>query len=158
MPVKAHRRRRERHQPGPRPGKIGESMQYVALLEQEKRGYSVTFPDFPECTTFGADMDEAVDQAHEALALYVEYFLEQGGVLPEPMTKKAVAALPGSAGKKAVNITVLAGGGDFAELEVVMHVHLLGRIERYCRDHGISPADFLAVAARHGLRADLLAD
>ncbi|MFH1914198.1 MAG: type II toxin-antitoxin system HicB family antitoxin [Pseudomonadota bacterium] len=133
-------------------------MQYVALLEQEKRGYSVTFPDFPECTTFGADMDEAVDQAHEALALYVEYFLEQGGTLPEPMTKKAVAALPASAGRKAVNITVQAEGGDFAELEVVMHAHLLGRIEKYCRDSGISPADFLAVAARHALRADILAE
>ncbi|MUM76974.1 HicB family protein [Pseudodesulfovibrio sp. F-1] len=133
-------------------------MQYVALLEQEKRGYSVTFPDFPECTTFGADMDEAIDQAHEALALYVEYFLEQGGALPEPMTKKVVLALPGAEGKRAININVLAEGGDFVELEVGMHVHLLGRLERYCRDHGISPADFLAVAARHALRADILND
>jgi predicted RNase H-like HicB family nuclease len=133
-------------------------MQYVALLEKEKHGYSVTFPDFPECTTFGEDMDEAVDQAHEALALYVEFFLESGGELPEPMSKKAVAALPGSEGRKAVNVTVLAEGGDFAELEVVMHAHLLGRIEKYCRSYGISPADFLAVAARHAIRTDPLAD
>lgn len=54
-------------------------MQYVALFHKEKNGFGVTFPDFPECTTFGEDLDEAVDQAHEALALYIEFYLEQGG-------------------------------------------------------------------------------
>ena len=129
-------------------------MQYVALFEKEKHGYSVTFPDFPDCTTFGEDLDEAVDQAHEALSLYIEFFLEEGGELPAPMSKKDAAALPGSAGKKAINITVQAKDGDFVEIGVDMHVHLLGRIEKYCRQYGISPADFLAVAARHALRSD----
>jgi predicted RNase H-like HicB family nuclease len=129
-------------------------MQYVALFEKEKHGYSVTFPDFPDCTTFGEDLDEAVDQAHEALSLYIEFFLEEGGELPAPMSKKDVVALPDSAGKKAINITVQAEDGDFVEIGVDMHVHLLGRIEKYCRQYGISPADFLAVAARHALKSD----
>ncbi|ADU62965.1 MAG: type II toxin-antitoxin system HicB family antitoxin [Pseudodesulfovibrio sp.] len=129
-------------------------MQYVAIFEKEKHGYSVTFPDFPDCTTFGDDLDEAVDQAHEALSLYIEFFLEEGGELPAPMSKKDVAALPGSAGKKAINITVQAEDGDFVEIGVVMHAYLLGRIEKYCRQYGISPADFLGVAARHALKSD----
>lgn len=51
-------------------------MQYVALFDKEKQGFSVVFPDFPECVTFGSDLDEAVDHAHEALSFFVEDMLE----------------------------------------------------------------------------------
>lgn len=133
-------------------------MQYVALFEQEKRGFNVTFPDFPECTTFGENLDEAVDQAHEALALYIEDVREEGGELPAPSKKKALLALPENKGKKAINVTVSDDGTDFEEFEMTMHGHLLGRIEKYCREYGVSPADFLAVAAREAIKNDVFAE
>ncbi len=133
-------------------------MQYVALFEKEKRGLGVTFPDFPECTTFGEDLDEAVDQAHEALSLYLQFYQEEGRTLPEPTPKKELAALPENKNRKAINITVNGDESDFIDIEVVMHAHLLGRIEKYCRQYGISPADFLAVAARQTIKADPFAD
>lgn len=133
-------------------------MQYVALFLKEKHGYSVEFPDFPGCTTCGDSLDEAVDHAHEALALYLELFKEEGNALPEPMVKKTLLAMPEHKGKKAINVVVEGDGSDFEEFEVVMHSHLLGRIEKYCREHGISPADFLAMAAREGIKSDILAD
>ena len=111
-------------------------MQYVALFEEEKHGFSVTFPDFPECTSFGEDLDEAVDNAHEALAMFVEDRLNGGEVLPEPSKKKILLAQVEHKGKKAINISVEGGGGDFEEFEMVMHVHLLARIEKYCRQYG----------------------
>jgi len=129
-------------------------MQYVALFEKEKHGYGVSFPDFPGCTTFGEDLDEAVDQAHEALTLYVEFFLEEGNVLPPPTSKKDLLALPENGEKKAININLAGDGSDFEEFEVVMHTYLLQRIEKYCKQNGISPADFLAVAARDALKND----
>lgn len=133
-------------------------MQYVALFTKEKRGFGVSFPDFPGCTTFGENLDEAVDQAHEALALYLEYFLEEGNALPEPSVKKTLMALPENKGKKAINVKVAGDGSDFEEFEVTMHVHLLERIEKYCREHGASPADFLAVASREAIKSDVFAD
>jgi len=133
-------------------------MQYVALFHKEKAGFGVTFPDFPECTTFGENLDEAVDQAHEALALYIEYYLEEGGKLPEPTGKKAIMELPGNSEAKAINISVAGDGSDFEEFEVTMHSYLLSRIEKYCREYGVSPADFLAVAAREGIKNDIFAD
>lgn len=133
-------------------------MQYVALFHKEKAGFGVTFPDFPECTTFGENLDEAVDQAHEALAVYLEYYLGEGGELPEPTEKKTLLELPENKEAKAINISVAGDGSDFEEFEVTMHTHLLSRIEKYCREYGVSPADFLAVAAREGIKNDIFAD
>lgn len=133
-------------------------MQYVALFDKEKQGFSVVFPDFPECVTFGSDLDEAVDHAHEALSFFVEDMLEGGDDLPEPSAKKALMALPENKGKKAINIEVAGDGTDFEEFEVCMHRHLLERIEKYSRQHGVSPADFLADASRAALRDDLYAE
>lgn len=133
-------------------------MQYVALFKKEKHGFSVTFPDFPECTTFGENLDEAVDQAHEALALYAEYYLEEGNVLPEPSAKKTLLAQPENKGAKAINVSVKGDGTDFEEFEVVMHSHLLERVEKYCKQYGVSPADFFAVAAREAINGDVFAD
>jgi len=48
--------------------------EYVALFEydDEEQGYSVVFPDLPGCYSAGADYDEALRKAHEALALYAD--------------------------------------------------------------------------------------
>jgi predicted RNase H-like HicB family nuclease len=133
-------------------------MQYVALFHKEKNGFGVTFPDFPECTTFGENLDEAVDQAHEALALYLELYQEKGQQLPDPTGKKVAMGLPESKGAKVINVSVAGDGSDFEEFEVTMHSHLLSRIEKYCREYGASPADFLASAAREGIKSDIFAD
>jgi predicted RNase H-like HicB family nuclease len=132
-------------------------MQYVALFEEEKHGFSATFPDFPECTSFGESLDEAVDNAHEALAMFVEEHFAGGELFPEPSKKKVLLAQPENEGKKAINISVEGDGSDFEEFEMVMHVHLLGRIEKYCREYGVSPADFLAAASRMALKNDIFA-
>lgn len=133
-------------------------MQYVALFSEEKHGFSAEFPDFPGCVTCGDTLDEAVDHAHEALSAFVEEMEERGETLPGPTAKKPLLAMPEHAGKKAINVTVHGGGMDFEEFEMAMHFHLLGRIEKYCREHGVSPADFLAVAAREALKNDVFGD
>ena len=130
-------------------------MQYVALFTEEKHGFSVAFPDFPGCVTCGDTLDEAVDHAFEALAMFAEEMAERGEDLPEPSTKKQLLADPAHAGCRAINVTVHGDGADFEEFEMVMHSHLLGRIEKYCREHGASPADFLAAAAREAIKNDL---
>lgn len=130
-------------------------MQYVALFAEEKHGYTVEFPDIPGCVTCGDTLDEAVDHAHESLAAFAEEWTEEGRDMPTPTPKKALLAMPENKGRKAINIAVNGDGSDFEEFEVVMHTHLLERIEKYSREHGISPADFLAVAAREAIKNDV---
>ncbi len=130
-------------------------MKYMALLNKEKHGFGVTFPDFPDCTTFGADEEEAVDMAHEALAMFVELQIESGMDLPDPMSKQDVLALPETKNKKIVTIEVSKDGTDFEAVELTLHRYLLERIEKYADNYGVAPADFLAVAAREAMRRDV---
>lgn len=130
-------------------------MQYVALFQEDKCGFSVEFPDIPGCVTCGETLDEAVDHAHEALSVFVEELTQRNEPLPEPTAKKLLLSKPENNGKRAINISVAGGGADFVECELVMHAHLLARIEKYAKLHGVSPADFLAVAARDAIKNDV---
>ena len=57
----------------------------------ELGGYSVWFPDLPECHTDGDDLDDAVNMAVEALELVIESYIENGRALPEPTLDAATS-------------------------------------------------------------------
>lgn len=50
----------------------------------ELGGYSVWFPDLPECHTDGDNLDDAANMAAEALELVVESYIESDRALPAP--------------------------------------------------------------------------
>jgi len=47
---------------------------YVAIVEDAgaEKAISIWFPDLPGCFSAGEDVDDALRNAHEALALYAE--------------------------------------------------------------------------------------
>lgn len=55
---------------------------YPAQIEESGGAYGVWFPDFPGCVSGGKSLDEAVEAAHEALALHVQGMIEDGDELP----------------------------------------------------------------------------
>lgn len=58
---------------------------YPGLFElNELGGYSVSFPDLPECYTDGDSLEDAVNMAAEALELVIEFYLDNGRQLPAP--------------------------------------------------------------------------
>lgn len=58
---------------------------YPGYFEKnELGGYSVWFPDLPECHTDGDDLDDAANMAAEALELVIESYLDNGRELPAP--------------------------------------------------------------------------
>ncbi|WP_432648387.1 type II toxin-antitoxin system HicB family antitoxin [Mitsuokella sp.] len=64
---------------------------YIALLDYEKDGVHVTFPDLPGCVTFGADEAEAVREARDVLALHLWGIEDDGEVPPAASTVKVLA-------------------------------------------------------------------
>ncbi len=65
---------------------------YLGYFEpNELGGYSVWFPDLPECHTDGDDLDDAVNMAAEALELVVESYIENGRALPKPMLDESAS-------------------------------------------------------------------
>lgn len=51
---------------------------YPAVFTQEDAGYSVNFPDLPNCFTSDATLEESMDMANDVLCLTL-YDLEQAG-------------------------------------------------------------------------------
>jgi predicted RNase H-like HicB family nuclease len=61
---------------------------YIAIIEEAgpDLAVGVWFPDLPGCTSAGDDIDEALRNAPEALALYAESIQEDGKPMPHPRT------------------------------------------------------------------------
>ncbi len=47
-------------------------MRYPALIDGEKGAYGIVFPDLPGCLAMGATIDEAIQDAQEALPQWIE--------------------------------------------------------------------------------------
>jgi predicted RNase H-like HicB family nuclease len=63
--------------------------EYIALFEyDDEEGYGVVFPDLPGCFSSGDDFDDAIRNAHEALALYAD----GNDNIPEPRTLEEIRA------------------------------------------------------------------
>jgi len=59
---------------------------YFAVFEPTENGYSVYFPDFPGCISFGNTFEEAQKEATDALSLHVYGMEKDGDALPVPST------------------------------------------------------------------------
>jgi len=58
---------------------------------QEEGGYHAYAPDLPGLHTQGETLDEATDNAREALALYVEGLREEGRSLDNDVVRRKLA-------------------------------------------------------------------
>ncbi|TCU72528.1 putative RNase H-like HicB family nuclease [Bradyrhizobium sp. R2.2-H] len=70
--------------------------QYVAIIEDADPDeiVGVWFPDLPGCISGGDDVDEALENAPEALALYAQELIADGRQLPPPRTLDQLKADP----------------------------------------------------------------
>ena len=65
---------------------------YIAIVEDAgaEKAVGIWFPDLPGCFSAGDDIDEALRNAQEALALYADSQAKEGRVLPAPRTVSAL--------------------------------------------------------------------
>jgi predicted RNase H-like HicB family nuclease len=65
---------------------------YVAIVEDAgpEKAVGVWFPDLPGCFSAGDNIDEALRNAQEALALYAESQAREGRELPAPRSVSAL--------------------------------------------------------------------
>lgn len=60
---------------------------YVAIVEEEEgKATGVWFPDLPGCISAGDTLDEAMQNAAEALELWAQAMIESGQTIPPPRT------------------------------------------------------------------------
>lgn len=92
-------------------------MHYVALIDGADGAFGAYFPDLPGCTAMGDTVDEAIENASEALRAWVESVAARDGVIPAP---RSVAELAVDADVK----------GELAEGSLLASVLLIKELGR----------------------------
>ncbi|MGY0572275.1 type II toxin-antitoxin system HicB family antitoxin [Bradyrhizobium sp. RDM12] len=90
---------------------------YVAVIEDNGSDEAVGmwFPDLPGCMSGGDDVEEALENAPEALALYAQELIEDGRALPPPRTLDELKADPEFSGDIRNHTTVLVAWPPLAD-------------------------------------------
>ena len=63
---------------------------FIAIVYTDDDGVSVEFPDLPGCLPCAESIDEAVDNAREALGLHLWGMEQDGENIPKPSTIKDI--------------------------------------------------------------------
>lgn len=123
---------------------------YIALIHKEPQSdYGVSFPDFPGCVSAGATLDEAKDQAAEALGGHVATLRQLGQAIPRPTSLESILAGPDSAGAVAFLVVPLAQPKErTVRLNITMPEEEARRIDQFAKRQGLSRSAFLVRAAR----------
>ncbi len=123
-------------------------MRYPIAIEpgDAKRAFGVVVPDLPGCFSAGDTLDEAVDNAKEALELWLETVIDDGGAIPEPRSIAEHQANPEFSGWVWALITVDLGQlSDKAErINVTLPARVLRRLDAAARAAGESRSGFIA--------------
>ena len=123
-------------------------MKYPIAIEpgDDKHAYGVVVPDLPGCFSAGDTLDEAMDNAREAIELWLETVIDDGGAVPEPRPL-------GEHQKKkeftgwvwAVVAVDLAQLSDKAErVNITLPARVLRRIDAAAKEAGESRSGFIA--------------
>jgi predicted RNase H-like HicB family nuclease len=123
-------------------------MRYPIAIEpgDEHHAFGVVVPDLPGCFSAGDSLDEAIDNAKEAIELWLETVIDDGGAVPEPRTITEHQANPEFSGWVWAVVTVdLAELSDKAErVNITLPARVLRRIDLAAKAAGESRSGFIA--------------
>ena len=125
-------------------------MNYSIAIEHEKgTSYGVEVPDLPGCFSAGDTMDEAIENAREAVAFHVEGLLDAGLPVPEPRGIETYAGKREYAGRTwaVVSVDLAALSGRARRLNITLPERVLRRIDAAAQKNGESRSGFLARVA-----------
>ena len=130
-------------------------MKFILAIEPatENTSFGVVVPDLPGCFSAGDTLDEAIQNAQEAIALHCSTLIEDGLDLPPAQTIAQHQADPEYAGWiwAVVDVPVEKYLGPAEKINITLPSILLGRIDAYARAHGATRSGFLADAARRAM-------
>ena len=72
-------------------------MRYPALIDGQTGGYGVAFPDLPGCVAMGSTVDEAIENAEDALRDWIDSMKDAGHPVAAPSVLETISVPQGSA-------------------------------------------------------------
>ena len=123
-------------------------MRYPIAIEtgDDSHAFGVVVPDLPGCFSAGDTLDEAIDNAKEAIELWLETVIDDGEAVPEPTSITEHQANPEFSGWVWAVVSVdLAELSDKAErVNITLPSRVLRRIDAYAKAAGESRSGFIA--------------
>jgi predicted RNase H-like HicB family nuclease len=131
-------------------------MKFVIAIEpgSENTAFGVVVPDLTGCFSAGDTMEEAMDNARDAIELWCETAIEAGRDIPVLKSITVHQARPEFAGWiwAVIEAPVERYFGPATKLNITLPKLLLAKIDTYAASQGLSRSGFLADAARKAMR------
>ncbi len=134
-------------------------IKYPAAIEtgDENTAYSVIVPDLPGCFSAGDTLEEAMENVQEAISLWIETVLDDGGKIPAPGSLSDHTKNPDYQGWTWVLIDIDSFLLDDSTERVNISVpkRILARIDKYASDKGETRSGFLVGSAMEKIMGTL---
>jgi len=131
-------------------------MKFIVAIEPgtASTSFGVVVSDLPGCFSAGDTLDEAFDNAREAIELWCETVIEDGGEIPLGKTLTKHQSDPEFSGWvwAVVEAPVERYFGPAEKINITLPHLLLKKIDEYAKAHGATRSGFLAEAARASMR------
>ncbi len=131
-------------------------MKFLIAIEPgtESTAYGVVVPDLPGCFSAGDTLEQAFDNAREAIDAHCEVLAEDGQDLPDVASMATHQENPDFGGWiwAMVEVPVEGYWGPAEKVNITLPGRTLRRIDEYARAHGQTRSGFLAEAARQAMR------
>ena len=131
-------------------------MKFLIAIElgTDTAAFGVVVPDLTGCFSAGDTLEEAFENAREAIDAHLEAISEDGGAIPVPAPMALRYADPEFAGWTwgVIDIDVTRFEGKAEKINITLPGRLLARIDSWAQSHGMSRSGFLADAARAAMR------
>ena len=123
-------------------------MHYPIAVETgtDSQAHGVVVPDLPGCFSAGDTLDEAMENAKEAIELWLEVAIDDGMAIPEPGTLSEHQRKREFKGWTWALVTVdLASLSDKAErINITLPSRVLRRIDQAAKEAGESRSGYIA--------------
>ena len=123
-------------------------MKYPIAIEpgDEHRAYGVVVPDLPGCFSAGDTLDDAIDNAREAIELWLETVIDDDQAVPEPRTIAEHQANPEYKGWvwAVVSVDLAALSDKVERVNITLPARVLRRIDAAAKAAGESRSGFIA--------------
>ncbi|KAF1690929.1 type II toxin-antitoxin system HicB family antitoxin [Pseudoxanthomonas taiwanensis] len=134
-------------------------MKFLIAIEpgNDTTAFGVVVPDLPGCFSAGDTLEEAFENAKEAIDLHVETLLEDGGTIPVPRPLAEHQANPDLAGFVFgfVDVPVEKYLGPAEKINITVPARVLAQIDAFAKAHGATRSGFLVEAARAAMGRSL---
>ena len=132
-------------------------MKFIIAIEpgNDTTAWGVAVPDLPGCFSAGDTLDEAMENARQAIDQHVEIMIEDGAAIPAARPLAQLQADADYAGWvwAVVEVPVEMYLGPAETINITVPRLVLARIDEYAKAHGLSRSGFLVEAARSAMHA-----